>query len=280
VTEIDVSSELCYETFGSTDMLLKIAVMNTESQTIKSENIKIEPNINFEELVRKPGENRLIRLSLETNTQLTISYSASIELEPNLDKPNELAEVDISNLPESVYKYLNPSRYCESDELAYVALETFGNVAKGYLRVQQISDWVNNLLTYTPGSSNTTTTAQQVMQSKQGVCRDYAHLAIALCRSLGIPARYLSGYAVDLQPPDFHGFFEAYLDGGWYLFDPTRLASTDELVRIAEGLDAGETAFSTIFGSVNLISMDVSAVKLSAKKNCSDVNPLAVSTMQ
>ena len=90
-----------------------------------------------------------------------------------------------------------------------------------------------------------------------GVCRDYAHLAIALCRALGIPARYVSGYAVDLDPPDFHGFFEAYLGGEWYLFDATRLAPVDGLVRIATGRDAADVAFAAIVGDVTMTGMEI-----------------------
>jgi len=284
MAEIEVSSELCYETFGRTDMLLKIAVMNTQAQTIKTEEIRIDPHLNFLELDRKPGENRLIRLSLQTDTQFVISYKATVDLKLNLEKPKDLRETDISMLPEYVFKYLNPSRYCESEELTRLALDTFGDMPKGYLRVQQVSDWVNNHLSYIPGSSNSSTTAQQAMLNKKGVCRDYAHLAISLCRSLGIPARYLSGYAVNLQPPDFHGFFEVYLDGAWYLFDPTRLASTDKLIRIATGLDAAETAFNTIFGSANLLYMNVLAVDLSnqdkSQEQFVNSNQLAVSTMK
>jgi transglutaminase-like putative cysteine protease len=112
-------------------------------------------------------------------------------------------------------------------------------------------------LEYTPNSTGPTTTAADVLLQGTGVCRDYAHLAIALCRGVGIPARYISGYAVNLQPPDFHGFIEAFLDGRWYLFDPTRLASTRGLVRIGVGRDAADVAFATLSGSSVLTNKSV-----------------------
>ena len=94
------------------------------------------------------------------------------------------------------------------------------------------------------------------------MCRDYAHLGITFCRALGIPARYLSGYAVDLEPPDFHGFFEAFLDGEWYLFDATRMAPVDGLVRIATGRDAADVAFASIVGVAELVSKEVVVIDL------------------
>ncbi len=279
---VDVASTLTYRTHSSASMLFKIAVMDTPNQSVLAEKIQLTSGVHYQELKRDPGENRLLRIFVETASEFTVSYTASVSLTPKTQQPNEVGETDIAELPESVYRFLNPSRYCESGLLGQTAINEFGASAKGYVRVKQISDWVASHMTYTPGSSDATTTAQQVLASGQGVCRDYAHLAIAFCRGLGIPARYLSGYAVNLEPPDFHGFFEAYLDGDWYLFDPTKLASTRGLVRIAEGLDAAETAFTTIFGSAEVLSMNVSAAETSASAMASprveNSSSLAVST--
>ena len=123
--------------------------------------------------------------------------------------------------------------------------------------MQEINDWVYEHLDYVPGSTNATTTAADVLLQRTGVCRDFAHLAISLCRGIGIPACYVSGYAVDLNPPDYHGFMEAYLGGQWYLFDPTRLASTLGLVRIGVGRDAADLAFSTLTGSAKMTDKQV-----------------------
>ena len=112
-------------------------------------------------------------------------------------------------------------------------------------------------LDYVSGSTNSQTTARDVFVQRQGVCRDYAHLSIALCRGLGIPARYVCGYAAELQPSDFHGFFEAYLGDRWYLFDPTRLAPVSGFVRIATGQDAADVPFATFNGAAQLKSKRV-----------------------
>ena len=112
-------------------------------------------------------------------------------------------------------------------------------------------------LDYTPGSTNAFTTAADVLLQRTGVCRDYAHLAITLCRGIGIPARYVAGYALDLQPPDFHGYMEAFLDGKWYLFDPTRLTSILGLVRIGSGRDAADVSVATITGNALLTQQSV-----------------------
>jgi len=245
-------------------MLLRICAASNSYQQVVSENLFVSPQAEYKELTQDSLGNRVIHLRVEPYTNLSVSYNATVELSHNLVTPNKLSQSPIASLPADVCKFLNPSRYCQSDQLAQFALAEFGMSEPGYLRVRQICDWVNNWLIYAPGFTNTTTSAEQVLIQRQGVCRDYAHLAITLCRALGIPARYLSGYAVNLQPPDFHGFFEAYLDGSWYLFDPTKLAPTQGLVRIATGSDAAETSFNTIFGSAFLISMEVSAVEVGA----------------
>jgi len=128
----------------------------------------------------------------------------------------------------------------------------FGGEEHGYRRVKAICDWTYQHLAYVSGSTDSETTARDVLVQRQGVCRDFAHLAISLCRGLGIPARYVSGYAIDLEPPDFHGFFEAYLGERWYLFDATRLARVEGLIRIATGVDASEVPFATLIGTTEL----------------------------
>jgi len=163
--------------------------------------------------------------------------------------------------------------------LTHFALSTFGNTEPGYLRVTAICDWINNNLHYQPGSSGESTSACDVLVQREGVCRDYAHLAIALCRALCIPARYISGYAVDLQPPDFHGFFEAYLGFRWYLFDATRMAPVEGFVRIGTGRDAADASFATIIGEATLTSMAVWAEQTEPNQTLNHfVLPSAVST--
>jgi transglutaminase-like putative cysteine protease len=203
-----------------------------------------------------------------------------MEMTPEVASPTEVNETLTAHLPPDVLTYLNPSRYCESDLLARFAYEEFGNLYRGYSRVQAVCNWVCDQLDYTPGSTNGMTTAADVLLQRTGVCRDYAHLAIALCRGIGIPARYVAGYALNLQPPDFHGFMEAFLDGQWYLFDPTRLAFTSGLVRIGVGRDAADVSFATLNGDARLIDKSVWANDTSNQNQLSndDLQTAAIST--
>ncbi len=258
MTQISIGSTLTYDVREQTIFLLKIAACNTPHQTIYNEQLTFDPRLNVEQCQIGPDGNRLHRVVVEP-CQLSIAYQAVAELTPDLDQPRDVDEMPAAQLPPEVLTYMNPSRYCESDLLARFAFEEFGQLNRGFSRVQTICDWVYEHLDYTPGSTNATTTASDVLLQRTGVCRDYAHLAIALCRGIGIPARYVSGYAVDLQPPDYHGFMEAFLDGQWYLFDPTRLASTLGLVRIGVGRDAADVAFCTITGSATMLEKTVVA---------------------
>ncbi|MGB5831720.1 MAG: transglutaminase family protein [Thiohalocapsa sp.] len=247
-TKIHVGCELSYHVRQTTTFLLKIAAASTAHQGIVSEELNVTPGLPPEHCQVGVEGNRLQRLVVEP-CQLEIRYHATVNLEPEINQPGDLRELDAGQMPPDVLTYLNPSRYCESDVLGRFAFEEFGELPRGYSRVRAICDWVFEHLDYTLGSTGSTTTAADVLLQREGVCRDYAHLMITLCRGAGIPARYVSGYAVNLQPPDFHGFVEAFLDGHWYLFDPTRLASTDALVHIGIGRDAADVAFATLTGS-------------------------------
>ena len=168
--------------------------------------------------------------------------------------PQALAEVRIDDLPPQVLRYLYPSRYCESDKLHAFAVQQFGRLWQGYGRVSAIRDWVTREVAFRPNTSSSLTTACDTLASKQGVCRDFAHLMIALCRAVNIPARFATGfdYGADpaLGPPDFHAYVEVWLSGGWFLFDPSGVAIPMGFVRLATSRDAADAAFATIFGGV------------------------------
>ncbi len=169
---------------------------------------------------------------------------------------SDAPELPISELPDEVLRYLLPTRYCESDLLGAVARQTFCALPPGHQRVQRDLRWVHQNIEYRIGSTDATTTARDVFLQRAGVCRDFAHLSIALCRALNIPARLVSGYARFAEPPpDFHAVFEAYLGGRWVLFDPTQMVPVDQLVRVAHGLDAKDIAFATIYGPARMTGM-------------------------
>jgi transglutaminase-like putative cysteine protease len=208
---------------------------------------------------------RLVRFQAQP-CALSVSYNATVQLMPIVDQqPPQLDEVNYGALPVEILPYLNPSRYCESDRLAGFAYKEFGNLPMGYTRVEAVRDWVYHNIDYVSGSTDAFSTAVDVLVQRAGVCRDFAHLSISFCRALGIPARYVAGYAPELQPPDFHGFFEAYLDGRWYLFDATKLAPVNGFVRIGTGRDAADASFATLVGAATMQNMMVSAVTASGE---------------
>jgi transglutaminase-like putative cysteine protease len=152
-----------------------------------------------------------------------------------------------------VIPYVLASRYCEAEALFTLACGEFGNTAPGYAQVEAVCRWIRGNIDYRVGTSSPLTTARDVLANRAGICRDFAHLAIALCRALNIPARFVTGYTRYEEPPqDFHAVFEAYLGGGWHLFDPTELAPIDSIVRIGTGRDAADVAFATLFGAARL----------------------------
>ena len=171
-------------------------------------------------------------------------------------------EADSLHLPSDLLHYLLPSRYCQSDLLGHMAQDQFGGAAPGFARVQTICDWINQHVTYMYGTTTASTSAYDTATQRQGVCRDFAHLGIAFCRAMNIPARYVSGYCLGLQPPDFHAYFQAYLDGRWVNFDATERQPRPALIQIATGRDAVDCAWCTFYGAgeTKALSVEVSEV--------------------
>jgi transglutaminase-like putative cysteine protease len=181
---------------------------------------------------------------------LNVRYEADVTLDVFRADPNTIDEVPLNAIPLDIMPFLLPSRFVPSDRLAAFAEKDFGNMPKGHRRVTAICNWIYDNIDYQRGSSNEQTTATESLIKRAGVCRDFSHIGIAFCRALNIPARFVSCYAYGLEPRDFHAVFEAYLDGRWWLFDATRQANLDGLVRIGVGRDAAEIAFASPFGEM------------------------------
>ena len=156
--------------------------------------------------------------------------------------------------------YLRPSRYCPSDHLAGFATAEFGTVAAGRETVDAVAEWIYNRIAYVSGSSGVHDDAEHTLLTGQGVCRDFAHLGVTLCRAMDVPARFVAVYAPGLTPMDFHAVFEAWIDGGWRVYDATRLVPRQAMVRIATGRDAADTAFASVLGgTATLRAIEVTA---------------------
>jgi transglutaminase-like putative cysteine protease len=182
--------------------------------------------------------------------------------QPDIAVPAAM-QVPVQALPQETLVFLLGSRYCETDRLTEIAWGLFGQAPTGWGRVQAICDFVHRHITFGYEYANPMKTAWDVYNERRGVCRDYAHLAIAFCRCMNIPARYCTGYLGDigLPPPhapmDFAGWFEAYLGGNWYAFDPRNNAPRIGRVLIAQGRDACDVAITTTFGPNVLESLRV-----------------------
>jgi len=162
--------------------------------------------------------------------------------------------VEIQNLPDQVLLYLLPSRYCESDRFGDLARDITGGVQPGYDQVHRISDWIRDTIRYQPGSSVFPLSAVEVNLRGEGVCRDMAHLGIALCRSISIPARLVVGFLYGLEPMDLHAWFEAYAGGRWYTFDPAQEILSGGRLAVAYGRDAADVSIYHQFGPPALYS--------------------------
>ena len=180
--------------------------------------------------------------------RLSLRYEAQVEFPSNSPQSAADSEDEVHQISPEAVPYLFSSRYCQADLLADLACKVAGDVPPGEPQVAAICNWVFSNLRYLPGASDASTSALDTEHDRSGVCRDFAHLAIALCRALGIPARFVTGYAWGLVMPDFHACMEAYFRGRWHLFDPSRKVSTDRMIRIGTGHDAADTSFATILG--------------------------------
>jgi transglutaminase-like putative cysteine protease len=169
----------------------------------------------------------------------------------------------VEDLPAETIVYLLGSRYCETDRLSDIAWQLFAQTAPGWARVQAICDYVHNHITFGYQYARPTKTAREAFDERNGVCRDYAHLGITFCRCMNIPARYCTGYLGDIgvppvdAPMDFAGWFEAYLGGRWYTFDPRNNTPRIGRILIGQGRDASDVPISHTFGPNTLVSFKV-----------------------
>jgi transglutaminase-like putative cysteine protease len=251
---LKLAIELDYDVAAPSDFIFNINAAHTEHQRVLDECLSLSQNVPTTVDTDPATHNRYLRLSALPG-HLQVRYSATVDLLHHVEQPDNIAEVAVARLPTRVLGYIYPSRYCQSDRLLKLASREFGQRWQGYGRVQGIRDWVLQHTVFTQNSSDSNTSAIDTLLSTVGVCRDFAHLMIALCRALNIPARFATGidYGADpkLGPTDFHAYVEVYLGDRWYLFDPSGTAIPMGFVRLGTGRDAADVAFATIFGPVS-----------------------------
>lgn len=246
-----VDCELDYEVRTQSVFVFNLGAATTSHQRVLAEVFSTTGTLPVDEFYDEGGHNRFHRVNVPPG-YFAARYLATVEVVPPDPDPNA-AEIPLAELPGNVLSYLHSSRYCEVESAYGFALRRFGDIPGGYGRVGSICEWIKSNVDYLIGSSNVTSGTRDVLATRAGVCRDFAHLGITLCRALNIPARFVTGYTHYRDPPpDFHAVFEAYVGNRWNLFDATGLAPVSELVRIGTGRDASDVSFATFFGSARM----------------------------
>ncbi|MFZ4778505.1 MAG: transglutaminase-like domain-containing protein [Terrimicrobiaceae bacterium] len=258
-----ISTRLQYHLSQEGWLLLNMAATRCASQRIIWESVRNSLDIPFHSQAVPEGTSRFHGIAVPAG-DLEISYDAEIERDiagsrNHADMPESL----LIDVPPEVVRFLYPSRYCESDKLVRLAAKEFGGFAPGHERVAGICNWIFSQIDYQFGITDAHTSAVDCLTLRAGVCRDFAHLGVAFCRAMGIPARYGSAYAYGLPQPDFHAFFEVWLGGRWWYYDATRLAPQEGFIWVGSGHDAADTSVATMSSSVEFVSMEIGVEQLS-----------------
>lgn len=252
---LQAGCDLTFEVESPTPIVFMLRPRSGYGQWVAREEYLLEPEVFVVEytdsygnlcqrLVAPPGTFRL-------HTSASVEAAESIDVAPGA--PFTLAQ----DLPPDVLQFLLPSRYCESDRLTTLAHDIVGDATPGYDQAEAIRAWVHANIAYRSGVSDASTSALQTLEQRAGVCRDFVHLGMALCRGLDIPARMVVGYLYELEPMDLHAWFEAFVGGRWYIFDATQPEPRGGRIAIAYGRDATDVALATQFGPALLQTMHV-----------------------
>ena len=254
--KLEIGCQLDYETTQNTPLILMLRPRSGTGQWVTKEEYVLQPNVPVVEYTDMYGN--LCQRLVTPQGNFSIKTSAVEDVHDQIDVDFSANFVPIQELPDDSLIYLLPSRYCEADKLGGLAYKITKNAVTGYEQVEAIRHWINQNILYQYNHSTASTSAQDTAETRIGVCRDFSHLGIALCRSLSIPARFVVGYLYQLKPMDLHAWFEAYLGGRWYTFDGTQTQPMGNRVVLAYGRDAADVALATQFGDMQLTSMYVS----------------------
>ena len=252
---LDVGCRMAFQAQWATPVVLMLRPRSGEGQVVTAERYVIEPQVPISEFTDAHGN--LCQRMLVPAGPMAISVEATVDTSDEIDVDDTAPRVPVEDLPDWVLQFLLPSRYCQSDLLAEMAREVVGDAAPGYDQVEAIRSWIHGNIEYRYGVSDATTSARETAEQRCGVCRDFTHLGMALCRSLTIPARMVVGYLHELKPMDLHAWFEAFVGGRWYTFDATQKEPKGGRIVIAYGRDAADVALATQFGPATLTAFGV-----------------------
>ncbi len=261
--EIRAGYEIAFQCFQETPMTLALSIEAARQRDLLSDHvIRFTPDVPSRNYVDMFGNTctRIVAPAglIEIRNDFRISDSGL----PDEVAPNA-RQFDVAELPDEVLVYLLGSRYCDTQKLSDLAWQLFGSVPPGWQRVQAICDYAHQRISFGYHHARGDRTAFEGHEERVGVCRDYAHLAVTLCRCMNIPARYCTGYLGDIgvpadpAPMDFSAWFEAYLDGRWYTFDARHNHPRIGRIVMARGRDAADVAISTTFGVAQLVKFAV-----------------------
>ncbi len=251
-----------FEDAGPTPLILMLRPRSGVSQWVVHESYLMEPGVPVMEYTDSYGN--LCQRLVAPDGHFRVEVSAEVQTADTIDVAYEAPFVPIPELPDDVLPFLLPSRYCESDQpiIAETAGEITLDAAPGYPQVEAIRAWIHTHVTYQYGSSNPSTSAVQTLAQREGVCRDFTHLGMALCRSMSLPARMVVGYLFQLDPMDLHAWFEAFVGGRWYTFDATQNMPRGGRIAVAYGRDAADVALATQFGPSRLTNLQVQVTEI------------------
>jgi transglutaminase-like putative cysteine protease len=265
---VRVGCHLVYEAIFPVPLLLNVRPQVSTQQVLHAEMLRVGDDLPTEEFHDGHG-NVLERLMLPPGrTEIVHDAFVAVPAQPDNFYLPQIAATPPAALPPELLRYTLPSRYCDSDKLLDFAWERFGAIPNGRPRVQAICDWLHSNIEYRFGSGRPDLSAWDVIQRGYGVCRDFAHAAVALCRTFNLPARYVTGHLPDIgfidpgTPMDFHAYFEVYLDGQWLTFDARFNVPRIGRINVASGLDAVDCAFGTVYGAARLSYFEVWAYQI------------------
>jgi len=238
--------EITFDVSIPTPFILMLRPRSGSHQWVARESYTLKPSVPVVEYTDNYGN--LCQRLIAPVGEFSIRTSADILIDDGIDTALGAPFDEVQTLPDSVLTYLLPTRYCESDRFIELGQQIVAGVLPGYDQVAAIESWIRDNIHFNPNSIHFQLSAVEVNQQREGVCRELAHLGIALCRGLCIPARMVVGYLHELQPMDFHAWFEAYVGGRWYTFDATQPEPRGGRVTVAYGRDAADVAIFNQFG--------------------------------
>lgn len=252
---LDVGCSMEFQALWATPAILMLRPRSGEGQWVTAERYDITPHVPISEFIDAHGN--LCQRLVVPEGAMTISVEATVDTADEIDVDATAPRVPIDEVPDWALQFLLPSRYCQSDLVFDQAVQITGEALPGYPQVEAIRSWIEREIAYEYGTSSTSTSAVETLETRHGVCRDFAHLGIAMCRSLDIPARMVVGYLHELEPMDLHAWFEAYVGGRWFTFDATQRFPKGNRVSVAYGRDAADVALVTQFGPLEMLTMEV-----------------------